>query len=340
MVGYIDDHRDRFGVEPICAVLPIAPSTYFLHKARQQDAAKRSARARRDDEFRAAIQRVWDANQQVYGPRKVWKQLRRDGWRVARCTVERLMREMGLKGAVRGRAWVLTTRSDAAADRPADLVDRQFVATRPNQLWVADFTYVATWRGFVYVAFVLDVFARRIVGWRVSASLRTDFVLDALEQAIYERCGAGVTDLVHHSDRGTQYLAMRYTDRLADAGIEPSVGSRGDSYDNAMAESIIGLFKTEVIQRLGPWRHLEAVEFATLTWVDWFNTRRLLEPIGYVPPAEYEASYYQQLAEGGARRHPHPDNAMNGTAAEHPQDFLPTRPNEVQMPEQMTANSH
>ena len=184
MVGYIDDHRDRFGVEPICAVLPIAPSTYFLHKARQQDAATRSARARRDDELRVAIQRVWDANQQVYGPRKVWKQLRRDGWPVARCTVERLMREMGLKGAVRGRAWVLTTRSDAAAERPADLVDRQFVATRPNQLWVADFTYVATWRGFVYVAFVIDVFARRIVGWRVSASLRTDFVLDALEQAI------------------------------------------------------------------------------------------------------------------------------------------------------------
>ena len=340
MVGYIDDHRDRFGVEPICAVLPIAPSTYFLHKARQQDAAKRSARARRDDELRAAIHRVWDANQQVYGPRKVWKQLRREGWRVARCTVERLMREMGLKGAVRGRAWILTTRADAAGARPADLVDRQFVATRPNQLWVADFTYVATWQGFVYVAFVIDVFARRIVGWRVSASLRTDFVLDALEQAIYERCRAGVTDLVHHSDRGTQYLAMRYTDRLADAGIEPSVGSRGDSYDNAMAESIIGLFKTEVIQRLGPWRHLEAVEFATLTWVDWFNTRRLLEPIGYVPPAEYEASYYLHLEGSGARRHPHPDNTLDGTAAEHPQDLLSTAQNEVQMSEQMTANSH
>lgn len=297
MVRYIDDHRDRFGVEPICAVLPIAPSTYFLHKAQQRDAATRSARARRDDDLRAAIQRIWDDNHQVYGPRKVWKELRRQGHRVARCTVERLMRAMGLKGAVRGRAWVLTTRADAAAGRPADLVDRQFVATRPNQLWVADFTYVATWRGFVYVAFVIDVFARRIVGWRVSASLRTDFVLDALEQAIYDRCGAGVTDLVHHSDRGTQYLAMRYTDRLADAGIEPSVGSRGDSYDNALAESIIGLYKTEVIQRTGPWRHLEGVEFATLDWVDWFNTRRLLEPIGYVPPAEYEAHYYaQQIA--------------------------------------------
>ncbi len=296
MVGFIDDHRDRFGVEPICAVLPIAPSTYFLHKARHQRPALRSTRAQRDDALRVAIQRIWDANQRVYGPRKVWRQLLRDGWHVARCTVERVMRELGLKGAVRGRAWVITTRADAVAERPADLVDRRFTATRPNQLWVADFTYVATWRGFVYVAFVIDVFARRIVGWRVSASLRTDFVLDALEQAIYQRCGNGVTDLVHHSDRGTQYLSMRYTERLTDAGIAPSVGSRGDSYDNALAESVIGLFKTEVIQRTGPWRHLEAVEFATLEWVDWFNTRRLLEPLGYVPPAEYEASYYAKAS--------------------------------------------
>jgi transposase InsO family protein len=203
---------------------------------------------------------------------------------------------MGLRGAVRGRAWLVTTRSEATVDRPLDLVDRRFTASRPNQLWVADFTYVATWRGFVYVAFVIDVFARRIVGWRVAASLRTDFVLDALEQAIYDRGGAGIAGLVHHSDRGTQYLSMRYTDRLTDAGIEPSVGSRGDSYDNALAESVIGLFKTEVIQRKGPWRHLEAVEFATLEWVDWFNMRRLLEPIGYVPPAEYEARYYAQVA--------------------------------------------
>jgi transposase InsO family protein len=307
MVGFIDDHRDRFGVEPICAVLPVAPSTYFLHKAQQQDSTKRSARARRDDELRAAIQRVWDEHQQVYGPRKVWRQLRREGHRVARCTVERLMREMGLRGAVRGRAWVTTTRRDVAADRPADLVDRRFIATRPNQLWVADFTYVATWRGFVYVAFVIDVFARRIVGWRVASSLVTDFVLDALEQAIYDRCGAGVDDLIHHSDRGTQYLSMRYSERLADAGIEPSVGSRGDSYDNALAESVIGLFKTEVIQRKGPWRHLEAVEFATLDWVDWFNTRRLLEPIGYVPPAEYEARYYEELRG--------PDTIEDGVAA-------------------------
>jgi transposase InsO family protein len=186
-----------------------------------------------------------------------------DGTRIARCTVERLMGDMGLRGTGRGRAWVITTRADTAADRPTDLVDHRFAATRPNQLWVADFTYVATWRGFVYVAFVIDVFARRIVGWRVAASLRTDFVVDALEQAIYDRCGAGVADLIHHSDRGTQYLSMRYADRLADAGIEPSVGSRGDSYDNALAESVIGLFKTEVIQRNGPWRHLDAVEYAS-----------------------------------------------------------------------------
>jgi putative transposase len=340
MVRFIDQHRDQYGVEPICSVLPIAPSTYFLRKGQQQDPTQRSARAQRDDALRATIQRVCDANQQVYGPKKVWKELHRQGIRVARCTVARLMRAMGLRGVSRGRAWVITTRRDAVADRPADLVDRHFLATRPNQLWVADFTYVATWRGFVYVAFVIDVFARRIVGWRVSPSLRTDFVLDALEQAIYERREAGLTDLVHHSDRGTQYLSMRYTDRLADAGIEPSVGSRGDSYDNALAESIIGLFKTEVIQRKGPWRHLEAVEFATLTWVDWFNTRRLLEPIGYVPPAEYEARYYQQLAEGGARRHPHPDNVLDGTAAERPQLFLPPLANEVRKPEPMTVNSH
>jgi putative transposase len=295
MVTFIDQHRDTYGVEPICAVLPIAPSTYCLQKAQQRDPTKRSARARRDDDLRAAIQRVWDANEQVYGPRKVWRQLRREQVRVARCTVERLMRDMGLRGAVRGRAWRITTQLDPAAVRPADLVDRQFTATRPNQLWVADFTYVATWHGFVYVAFVIDVFARRIVGWRVSSSLATDFVLDALEQAIYDRRGTGVEGLVHHSDRGSQYLSMRYTDRLTEAGIAPSIGSRGDSYDNALAESVIGLFKTEVIQRKGPWRHREAVEFATLAWVDWFNTRRLLEPIGYVPPAEYEAHYYEQL---------------------------------------------
>ena len=296
MVRFIDDHRATYGVEPICAVLPIAPSTYFRCRTQQQDPSRRSARAKRDDEWRVQIQRVYDANYQVYGPRKVWRQLRRAGHIVARCTVERLMREMGLAGAVRGRAWKITTQSQPALDRPADLVDRTFAATRPNQLWVADFTYVATWNGFVYVAFVIDVFARRIVGWRVSSSMRTDFVLDALEQAIYARGGTMPAALVHHSDHGSQYLSMRYTDRLADAAIAPSVGSRGDAYDNALAESVIGLFKTEVIQRLGPWRNLDGVEFATLTWVDWFNTRRLLEPIGYVPPAEYEAKYYEQAA--------------------------------------------
>jgi transposase InsO family protein len=294
MVAFIDAHRDGYGVEPIGAVLPIAPSTYFGRKGLERDPARRSPRAQRDAELRREIQRVWQEHHQVYGPRKVWRQLRREGHVVARCTVERLMREMGLKGAVRGRAWITTTRPDPETTRPADRVERRFEAMRPNQLWVADFTYVATWRGFVYVAFVIDVFARRIVGWRVSASLRTDFVLDALEQAIYDRCGDGVTDLIHHSDRGVQYLSMRYSERLSDAGIEPSVGSRGDSYDNALAESVIGLFKTEVIQRKGPWRHLDAVEFATLEWVDWFNMRRLLEPIGYVPPAAYEARYYEQ----------------------------------------------
>jgi transposase InsO family protein len=259
------------------------------------DPTRRSARAQRDDGLRVEIQRVWDANHQVYGPRKVWKQLRREGIRVARCTVGRLMRAMGLAGAVRGRAWTTTTHTGDSV-RPPDLVDRKFVATRPNQLWVSDFTYVATWSGFVYVAFVIDVFARRIVGWRVSASMRTDFVLDALEQAIHARGHDELTGLVHHSDQGVQYLSMRYTDRLADAGIAPSVGSQGDAYDNALAESVNGLFKTEVIRRRGPWRTLEAVEFATLEWVDWFNTRRLLGPIGDVPPAEFEAQYHAQAA--------------------------------------------
>ena len=296
MVGFINDHRTTYGVESICRLLPIAPSTYYRHRARHLDPTKRSVRAQRDDVLKAIIQRIWREHDQAYGSRKVWKQMGREGLREARCRVRRLMRELGLVGVVRGRAWITTTQPDVTAERPADLVDRHFVATRPNQLWVADLTYVATWAGFVYVAFVIDVFARRIVGWRVSSSLRTDFVLDALEQAIYARCDDTVGDLVHHSDRGSQYLSMRYTERLADAGIEPSVGRRGDSYDNALAESVIGLFKAEVIRRKGPWRTLEAVEFATLTWVDWFNHRRLLEPIGYVPPAEYEARYFEQAA--------------------------------------------
>ena len=296
MVAFIDAHREQFGVEPICRVLPIAPSTYFKHKAEEREPRRRSIRAQDDGRLRAIIQRIWNEHHQVYGPRKVWQQMGRENLRAARCRVRRLMREMGLAGAVRGRAGITTTRPGPDADRRCDLIDRHFVATRPNQLWVSHFTYVATWRGLVYVAFVIDVFARRIVGWRVSSSLVTDFVFDALEPAIYDRYDHKLDGLVHHRDRGTQYLSMRYTDRLADAGIAPSVGSRGDSYDNALAESIIGLFKTEVIRRRGPWRHLEAVEFATLEWVDWFNHRRLLEPIGYVPPAEYEARYHEQTA--------------------------------------------
>ena len=285
----MDAHREEYGVEPICAVVPIAPSTYYEQKARQTDPMRLPARAQRDARLRPEIQRAWDEHFQVYGAKKVWKQLNREGVPVARCTVARLMRGMGLRGTVRGRqTW--TTIPDLTAGRPADLVDRHFTATRPNELWVADLTYVATWRGFVYVAFVVDAFARRIVGWRVSSSLRSDLALDALEQALYDRETDG--RLIHHSDRGTQYLSIRYTERLAEAGIEPSVGSRGDSYDNALAESIIGLFKTEVIRRRGPWRSFEDVEFATLAWVAWFNTRRLLQPLGYVPPAEYEAAYY------------------------------------------------
>jgi transposase InsO family protein len=292
MVAFIDEHRATYGVEPICRVLPIAPSTYYTHQAQAADPTRRSARAQRDDVLRAAIRRVWQANLEVYGAKKVWRQLHREGVAVARCTVARLMRALGLRGVVRGRR-CRTTRPDEAAARPADLVARNFTATRPNQLWVSDLTYVATWRGFVYVAFVIDVFARRIVGWRASTSLRSDLALDALEQALWDRQEAGTAGLVHHSDRGVQYLSFRYTDRLAEAGITGSVGSRGDSYDNALAETVIGLFKTEVIHRRGPWRGLEDVEFATLEWVAWFNTCRLLEPLGYVPPAEYEAAYYR-----------------------------------------------
>lgn len=299
MVQFIDDHRDQYGIEPICAVLPIAPATYHRRHAQQRDPTRRCARAQRDDTRRIEIQRVWTEEQQVYGPRKVWLELGRQGIPMARCTVERLMADLGLRGAVRGRAWITTTDAAGAAPRSPDLVERQFTATRPNQLWVSDFTYVATWRGFVYVAFVIDVFSRRIVGWRVSDSMHTDFVLDALEQAVCARGGIALAGLVHHSDRGTQYVSMRYTDRLADNGIAPSVGSRGDAYDNALAESVIGLFKTEVIRRQGPWRHLDAVEMAVLTWVNWFNKRRLLGPIGDIPPAEYEARYYQPAEEAG-----------------------------------------
>ncbi len=292
MIAFIDDHREAYGVEPICKVLPIAPSTYHAHAARRADLLRLPSRNKRDAELQAVIRRVHEANFGVYGVRKVWRQLAREGVVAARCTVARLMCTMGLRGVVRGRE-TRTTIADKAVPCPADKVNRQFRAPRPNVLWLSDFTYVATWQGFVYVAFVIDVFARRIVGWRVSRTARAGFVLDALEQALHDRRPAK-GGLTHHSDRGSQYVSIRYTERLLEAGIEPSVGSVGDSYDNALAESVIGLFKTEVIRRRGPWRSMEAVEFATLEWVAWFNHQRLLEPIGNIPPAEAEARYYAQ----------------------------------------------
>jgi transposase InsO family protein len=294
MIAFIDDHKGSHGVEPICNLLPIAPSTYFDRLAKRSDPAKLSARASRDAKLRPDIQRVFDANFRVYGVRKVWRQMQREGLDVARCTVGRLMRSMGLQGVIRGKP-IRTTVQDKAVPCPLDRVNRQFHAAAPNRLWVSDFTYVATWAGFVYVAFVIDIYARRIVGWRASRTAHAGFVLDALEQAVHDRRPAKGTGLVHHSDRGSQYLSIKYTERLAEAGIEPSVGSVGDSYDNALAETINGLFKAEVIHRRGPWRSFEAVEYATLEWVDWFNHRRLLEPIGNIPPAEAEANYYAAL---------------------------------------------
>jgi putative transposase len=290
MVSFIDAHRDLYGVEPICAQLPIAPSHYYEMKTREADPGRLPPRLRRDEALIPQIRRVHEENFGVYGARKVWRQLGREDVGVARCTVERLMRSLGLQGVVRGRKCRTTIADDGAA-RPLDRVNRQFIATRPNQLWVADFTYVATWAGFVYTAFVIDVFARRIIGWRVARSMSAELVLDALEQAIWSR--SGINGVVHHSDRGSQYLSIRYSERLAEAGAQPSVGSVGDSYDNALAETIIGLYKTELIHHRGPWRHLDAVEYGTLEWVDWFNNRRLLEPIGNVPPAEFEARYHQ-----------------------------------------------
>lgn len=294
MIAFIDDQRDTHGVEPICKVLPIAPSTYFDHVAKRADPEKQSFRAKRDAVLLPEIDRVFNENFRVYGVRKVWRQLRRERFDVARCTVARLMRVMGLEGIIRGKP-IRTTFSDKAAPCPLDHVNRQFYAPRPNALWVSDFTYVSTWAGFVYVAFVIDTYARRIVGWRVSRTAHTSFVLDALEQALHDRRPLHRGGLVHHSDRGSQYVSIRYSERLAEAGIEPSVGSVGDSYDNALAETINGLYKTEVIHRRGPWRSFEAVEFATLEWVDWFNHRRLLEPIGNIPPAEAEEHYYAML---------------------------------------------
>ena len=296
MIAFIDDHREAYGVEPIGKVLPIAPSTYHAHAAKRADPAKLSARAKHDAALMPEVQRVFEENFRVYGVRKVWRQLKREGQEVARCTVARLMQTMGLQGVIRGKP-VRTTISDKAAPCPLDHVNRQFKAPRPNALWVSDFTYVATWTGFVYVAFVIDAYARRIVGWRVSRTAHAGFVLDALEQALHDRRPMHRGRLVHHSDRGSQYVSIKYTERLAEAGVEPSVGSVGDSYDNALADTINGLYKTEVIHRRGPWRSFEAVEFATLEWVDWFNSRRLLEPIGDIPPAEAEARYYAMLEE-------------------------------------------
>ncbi len=290
MIAFIDEYRAEFGVEPICKVLPIAPSTYHAACATARDPSRASARARRDADLLPHVRRVWNENFQVYGVRKVWRQLRREGFNVARCTVARLMRVAGLRGVVRGKPQK-TTRPDPALPCQRDKVNRQFRASAPNRLWVSDFTYVSTWQGFVYVAFVIDTYADRIVGWRASRSLQTQFVLDALEQALCERRPG--EDLIHHSDRGSQYLSLRYSERLAEAGLDPSVGSVGDSYDNALAETIIGLFKAEIIHRLGPWKSAGAVEWETLKWVNWFNHHRLLGPIGNIPPAEAERSFYE-----------------------------------------------
>jgi len=288
MIAYIDDHKENFGVEPICKHLPIAPSTYYDAKTRPP-----STRQIRDEKLMVEIRRVYAANFGVYGARKVWRQLNREGIPVDRCTVERLMRYMGLEGVRRGKKR-RTTVADDLSPRPADLVARDFTVPAPNRLWVADLTYVATWSGFVYVSFVIDAYSRFIVGWRASRSLRSDLALDALEMAIWARKDSGLGGLVHHSDRGSQYLSIRYTERLGEAGVSCSVGSRGDSYDNALAETIIGLYKTELIRNRGPWKSLDDVEFATLEWIDWFNHRRLLEPIGDKPPAELEAEYHGQ----------------------------------------------
>jgi transposase InsO family protein len=293
MIRFVDAYREEHGVEPICRVIKIAPSTYHAHTHRRANPEAAPDRIRRDARLRLEIQRVFDENYRVYGARKVWRQLLREGHSVARCTVERLMRSMGLQGVIRGKR-VRTTIPDKAAPCPLDHVNRQFQPPSPNTLWVSDFTYVATWQGFIYVAFVIDAYARRIVGWRVSRTAHAGFVLDALEQALHDRRPVG-GGLVHHSDRGVQYVSIKYTERLAEAGLVPSVGSVGDSYDNALAETINGLYKAEVIHRRGPWRSLEAVEFATLEWVDWFNNRRLLSSIGNVPPAEAEAAYYNSL---------------------------------------------
>ncbi|WP_394324792.1 IS3 family transposase [Escherichia coli] len=289
MMPLLDKLREQYGVGPVCSELHIAPSTYYHCQQQRHHPDKRSARAQRDDWLKKEIQRVYDENHKVYGVRKVWRQLLREGIRVARCTVARLMAVMGLAGVLRGKKVRTTISRKAVA--AGDRVNRQFVAERPDQLWVADFTYVSTWQGFVYVAFIIDVFAGYIVGWRVSSSMETTFVLDALEQALWARRPSGT---VHHSDKGSQYVSLAYTQRLKEAGLLASTGSTGDSYDNAMAESINGLYKAEVIHRKS-WKNRAEVELATLTWVDWYNNRRLLERLGHTPPAEAEKAYYASI---------------------------------------------
>src|SRR5690625_3615305 len=290
MAAFIDEHRGVYGVESICRQLPIAPSVYYGFKAREADPDLKPFRFHHDEYLKVEILRVFEESKRRYGSRKIWKQFKNEGKFVPRCTVERLMRNLGIEGVRRGGKKKITTIADEAAERPADLVNRDFTAEKPNTLWVSDLTYVRTRSGFVYAAFVIDAFARRIVGWRVATDLSSNLVLDALNQALYARETTGLT---HHSDRGSQYLAIRYSERLARAGVAASVGSRGDSYDNALAETIIGLYKTEVIEHEGPWNGPADVEVATLEWVHWFNHHRLLEPIGDIPPAEFEQAYYQ-----------------------------------------------
>ena len=294
MMDFIEESREAFGVEPICKALQFAPSTYYDRRAIVRDPERASRRAKSDAAMSSRIDGAWEDNRKLYGARKIWHVLRRDGQDVARCTVERLMRALGIRGVVRGKR-VVTTNPDTSLPCPDDKVNRLFKADRPNKLWVSDFTYVPTWSGTVYVAFVIDVFARRIVGWRVSTSMTTKFVLDALDQAIWQRKTLDNTSLVHHSDRGSQYLSIKYTERLAQAEIDLSVGTVGDAYDNALAECVIGLFKTELIKQIGPWKSMREVEWETLKWVDWYNNRRLLGSIGYITPAEAEEAFYANL---------------------------------------------
>ena len=294
MIDFIEESRETLGVEPICRALQFAPSTYYKRRFIARNPERASLRAKSDAALSVKIEVAWADNRKLYGARKIWHVLRREGEDVARCTVERLMRSLGIKGVVRGRR-VITTNPDTSLPCPDDRVNRLFKADRPNKLWVSDFTYVPTWSGTVYVEFVIDVFARRIVGWRTSTSMKTQFVLDALEQAIWQRKTPDNKDLIHHSDRGSQYLSIKYTERLAEAEIDLSVGTVGDAYDNALAECVIGLFKTEVINQIGPWKSLREVEWETLKWVDWYNNRRLLGPIGYIPPAQAEEAFYANL---------------------------------------------